>query len=255
MEYTIKGLADLAGVSTRTLRYYDEIGLLKPKRINESGYRIYGPKEVDTLQQILFYRELGVSLDEIKKIITDPDFNSEQALLDHREKLLARKAQIELLLENIEKTLNQLKGGKSMTDQEKFAGFKKKLVEDNEKAYGTEARNRWGDDAVDASNKKLLNMTEEQYQDLEKLTAELNETLKKAMETGDPASPLGQKAAALHKEWLSFFWKEYSKEAHSGLATMYVADERFKAYYDKIQDGAAEFLRDAIYIYTDTTNE
>lgn len=141
-----------------------------------------------------------------------------------------------------------------MSDQEKFAGFKKKMVEENERKYGQEARERWGDEAVDASNKKLLNMTEEQYNELEKLTEKLNETLKKAMATGDPASELAQRTAELHKEWLCFFWKEYSKEAHAGLATMYVEDERFKAYYDRIQEGAAEFLRDAIHIYTNIKN-
>ena len=70
------------------------------------------------------------------------------------------------------------------------------------------------------------------------------------METGDPASEIAQRAADLHKQWLTFYWKEYSKEAHAGLAQMYVDDERFKAYYDKVKLGAAEFLRDAILVYT-----
>lgn len=141
-----------------------------------------------------------------------------------------------------------------MSDQEKFTGFKKKLIEENEEKYGKEARERWGDETVDASNAKFMNMTREQYEEHTQLTEKLNETLKKAMETGDPASEVAQKAAALHKEWLLFFWTEYSKEAHAGLATMYVEDERFKAYYDNIQPGAAEFLRDAIHIYTGVKN-
>ena len=80
MEYTVQRLADLAGVSSRTIRYYDEIGLLKPARINSSGYRLYGEKEVDRLQQILFYRELEVELENIKKIINGPDFDELKAL-------------------------------------------------------------------------------------------------------------------------------------------------------------------------------
>lgn len=254
MEYTIQKLAKLAGVSTRTLRYYDEIGLLKPARINSSGYRIYGQKEVNTLQQIMFYRELGVGLAEIKEIITNPHFDPEQALKSHREKLLARRKQIDTLIANVEKTLAHIKGGKEMSDQEKFTGFKKKLIEENEEKYGKEARERWGDETVDASNAKFMNMTREQYEEHTQLTEKLNETLKKAMEIGDPASEVAQKAAALHKEWLLFFWTEYSIEAHAGLATMYVEDERFKAYYDNIQPGAAEFLRDAIHIYTGVKN-
>jgi len=91
MEYTVQKLGRLAGISTRTLRYYDEIGILKPARINSSGYRIYGKEEVDRLQQILFYRELGVSLDSIKNIITSPSFNGVEALREHREKLLEKE--------------------------------------------------------------------------------------------------------------------------------------------------------------------
>ena len=238
MEYTIQKLAKLAGVSTRTLRYYDEIGLLKPARINLSGYRIYGQKEVNTLQQIMFYRELGVGLAEIKEIITNPHFDPEQALKSHREKLLARRKQIDTLIANVEKTLAHIKGGKEMSDQEKFTGFKKKLIEENEEKYGKEARERWGDETVDASNAKFMNMTREQY----------------AIQTDVPASNVTNHESALHKEWLLFFWTEYSKEAHAGLATMYVEDERFKAYYDNIQPGAAEFLRDAIHIYTGVKN-
>src|SRR3954451_1504741 len=105
MEYTVQKLASLAGVSTRTLRYYDEIGILKPARINSSGYRIYGPAEVDRLQQILFYRELGVSLDHIKKIITAPSFNGPIALKEHHEQLLDKRKQLDLLIANVEKTI------------------------------------------------------------------------------------------------------------------------------------------------------
>lgn len=91
MEYTVQKLAKLAGVSTRTLRYYDEIDILKPARMNSSGYRIYGQTEVDRLQQILFYRELGVSLENIKMIMNTPGFDSTKALKDHREKLLEKE--------------------------------------------------------------------------------------------------------------------------------------------------------------------
>ncbi|MBP1157025.1 DNA-binding transcriptional MerR regulator [Paenibacillus sp. PvR052] len=97
MEYTVQKLALLAGVSTRTLRYYDEIGLLKPARINTSGYRIYGQPEVDRLQQILFYRELGVGLEEIKDLITSPSFDADHALRQHRERLLEKRKQLDAL--------------------------------------------------------------------------------------------------------------------------------------------------------------
>lgn len=250
MEYTVQQLAKTAGISGRTLRYYDEIGLLRPARITSSGYRIYGPEEVDRLQQILFYRELGVGLEQIREIINDTSFNSLTALREHRVRLLEKKQQLELLIANVEKTIAQHEGRIIMTDQEKFAGFKQKLIEDNEAKYGNEIREKYGDEAVDKSNQKLKGMTKEQYAQFEKLGEMVLDTLKEAMATGDPASDLAQKTADLHRQWLSFTWNKYSKEAHAGLAQMYVDDERFTAYYDRIQPGAAEFLRDAVLIYT-----
>lgn len=250
MEYTIQKLGRMAGVSTRTLRYYDELGLLKPARINSSGYRIYGQSEVDRLQQILFYRELGVSLESIGEIMTAPSFNSENALREHRQKLLEKRERLDALIANVDKTLALSEGRIAMTDKEKFEGFKQKMIEDNESKYGKEAREKYGDEAVDRSNAKVKGMTEEQYAELEKLSADLMATLAEAFATGDPAGELAQRAADLHRQWLSFYWDGYSKEAHAGLAQMYVDDARFKAYYDEKQPGTAEFLRDAILIYT-----
>ncbi|WP_027627883.1 MerR family transcriptional regulator [Ruminiclostridium cellobioparum] len=250
MEYTVQKLAALAGVSTRTLRYYDEIGILKPARINSSGYRIYGRAEVDRLQQILFYRELEVSLENIKEILSTPGFNSTEALRDQHSKLLAKREQINLLLANIEKTLAAAEGSIKMTDKEKFEGFKQKLINENEEKYGREIREKYGDKAVDDSNSRMMGLTREEYERFEKLGQELNETLRAAMETSVPAGELGQKAAELHRQWLSFTWGSYSREAHAGVARMYVEDERFKSYYDRIGPGAAEFLRDAVLVYT-----
>src|SRR5579875_765380 len=250
MEYTVQGLARLAGVSTRTLRYYDEIGILKPARINSSGYRIYGEKEVNLLQQILFYRELGVSLDNIKSIITDPAFDRSKALQEHREQLLEKRKQLDLLITNVEKTIAMTEGRIKMTDQEKFEGFKKKLIEDNETQYGKEIREKYGDDVVEKSNAKVLNMAQKEYDEVTALEKQVKQTLAEAFKTGKPAGELAQKAAELHKKWLTYFWSDYSKEAHANLAQMYVDDERFKAYYDKEQPETAEFLKDAIKHYT-----
>lgn len=250
MEYTVQKLAQLAGISTRTLRYYDEIEILKPARINSSGYRIYGIKEVNRLQQILFYRELGVSLDSIKEIVTAPSFDEAEALREHREKLLVKRQQLDLLIENVEKTIALTEGRIKMSDKDKFQGFKQKIIEENEKNYGKEIREKYGQDTVEKSNAKFMNMTEKQYEEVTKLAEEITKTLAEAYKTGDPAGETAQKAAELHKKWLTYYWTEYSKEAHAGLAQMYVEDERFKAYYDKEQPGTAEFLRDAILIYT-----
>ena len=250
MEYTVQKLSELAGVSSRTLRYYDEIGILKPARINSSGYRIYGQKEVSKLQQILFYRELGMGLETIKEIINSPSFNSIAALREHREKLLAKRKQIDMLLVNVEKTIASEEGRIVMSDKEKFEGFKEKLIEENEKKYGKEIREKYGEEAVEKSNQAFKNMSKEDYDKMISLEKEMKTVLAEAFKTGDPASELAQKAADLHKQWISMAWGQYSKEAHAGVAQMYVDDERFTAYYDKEQPGTAKFLRDAIYIYT-----
>ncbi|CRZ34186.1 MerR family transcriptional regulator [Herbinix hemicellulosilytica] len=250
MEYTVQKLAKLAGISTRAIRYYDEIGLLKPARINSSGYRIYGSKEVDRLQQILFFRELEFPIEKIKEIIDSPDYDEIKALLQHREQLLIKRNQLDMLIQNVEKTIKHKERGVYMTDKEKFEGFKEDLIIENEKKYGKEIREKYGDDAVDASNEKMMNMTKEQYQEFKKLNQMILDTLEEAMETGDPAGELAQKACEMHKKWLSFTWDKYSPEAHAGLAQMYVDDERFSEYYDKRKPGMAKFLRDAIFIYT-----
>ena len=246
MEYTVQKLGKLAGVSTRTLRYYDEIGILKPARINSSGYRIYGQQEVDCLQQIMFYREMGLELSVIKEILKAEDFDEVKALDKHLDSLLARRNQLDLLIENVNKTIAYKKGWIQMSDKEKFEGFKKKLVDENEEKYGEEIREKYTDQVVNETNQKMLQMTKEQYEEFKKLEQEILDTLEEAYATNDPSGELGQKAANLHKKWLGYTWKEYSKEAHAGLAQMYVADERFTAYYDNKQPGLAAFLRDAI---------
>lgn len=250
MEYTIQKLGRLAGVSTRTLRYYDEIGLLKPARTNSSGYRIYGQNEVDLLQQILFYRELDVPLEHIREIMHKPDFDGNEALREHRAKLLDRRVQLDALIASIDQTLAAREGRITMTDQDKFEGFKRELLEKNEEKYGAEIREKYGEDTVNRSNELFGKMSEEQYKAMQQTEQEMFAALAEALESGDPAGEAAQRAADLHKQWLGNTWTQYSKEAHAGLAQMYVDDERFKAYYDSKAEGLAVMLRDAILIYT-----
>lgn len=250
MEYTIQKLALIAGVSTRTLRYYDEIGLLRPARVSNSGYRIYGKTQLDRLQQILFYRELDFSLDTIQKIISAPDFDAKKAMLSHYQSLLAKRERLDRLICTVETTIKSMKGEEIMTDQEKFDGFKQALIAENEEKYGDEIREKYGEKAVEESYQKLKSMTGEEYAQAEALNGELMETLLEAYQAGDPSGPLAQKAADLHRRWLCFYWPAYSREAHAGLGQMYVDDPRFTDYYDRHQPGLAVFLRDAIRIYT-----
>lgn len=138
-----------------------------------------------------------------------------------------------------------------MTDSEKFEGFKQKLVAENEAEYGAEARGKYGDTAVDASNAKLMGLSPEQYGEMQKLSARINAALAAAVRAGEaPDGPEGRRIAELHKQWLCFTWPKYTPKAHLGLAEMYVADERFTAYYDAETPGCAAFLRDAVAAFT-----
>lgn len=138
-----------------------------------------------------------------------------------------------------------------MSNEEKFEGFKKRLINENEEKYGQEIRELYGKEAIKKSNEKVKNMSKEEHERMTNIEDELMKTLQDAMQTGNPAGELAQKAADLHRQWLSFYWGSYNKEAHAGLVRMYVTDERFKQYYDKNQPGTAEFLRDAVLKYTD----
>lgn len=245
MEYTVKRLADLSGVSPRTLRYYDAAGLLRPARADGNGYRIYGTDEVDRLQQILFYRRLGFPLDEIGRILDEPGFDRSAALRGHLSALRKQKAQLESLIRTVEKTLACAKGEGTMSDSEKFEGFKKTLVEENERNYGAEVRARWGDAAADASNARVMGMSREQYGRSEALKGQIFELLRGAMASGDPAGPEARRLCEAHAEWLRLFWPEgaYTREAQASLAESYPADPRFRAYYEEgAGPGAADFM-------------
>jgi DNA-binding transcriptional MerR regulator len=251
MEYTVGKLAEMAGVSTRTLRHYDTCGLLPPRRNSANGYRVYGQAEVDRLQQILFYRALGFSLEEIGSVLASPDYSPLAALSGHLTALRNRRGQLDALIRNVENSIATMKGEKTMDDHEKFEGFKQKLVDDNERLYGAEVRAKYGEGAIDRSNAKLKGMSKEQYFETERLTQELNDTLKAAFEEGDASGVLAQQACQLHRDWLCLWWDDgtYSKEAHLAIGQMYVDDPRFTAYYDKIAPGLAVFLRDALRVY------
>ena len=251
MEYTVKALADLAGVTPRTLRWYDRIGLLKPLRTTEAGYRLYGPAQLDRLQDILFYRELGLDLASIRTILDDPAFDRQAALQSHLAELEARRARLDDLILTVQRTINDIKGGTKMTDQEKFEAFKRRTVEANETAFGQEIREKYGDEEMDRANACVLALTQEEYAQWKSLGGEIHTALVTAVKAGaDPAGPEGQRIAALHRRWLSYSWESYTPQAHVGLEELYVSDPRFTAYYDREVPGCAAFLRDAVRTYT-----
>ena len=172
------------------------------------------------------------------------------ALNSHKKELLKRREEIDLLIENVEKTISYKKGEIKMSDKEKFEAFKKDLVNKNEEEYGKEIREKYGDEEVNKSNAKMLGLSEEEYRKFKDLENSIIEKLKEAMKENDPSREKAQEACELHKKWLGYSWNFYSKEAHRNLGEMYVADERFKKYYDDNQEGMSEFFRDALNIFT-----
>ena len=145
MTYGIRELSELAGVSARTLRYYDEIGLLKPLYVSEAGYRFYGEQEAEALQQILFYRERGFGLKQIGEILKGEDFDVEQALKEHLADLEAQRDHLNALIRTVKHTILSRKGEYEMSDKEKFETLKERAIKENEDQYGAEIREKYGE--------------------------------------------------------------------------------------------------------------
>jgi len=249
--YKINELAKLAGVTTRTLRYYDKIDLLKPNHITESGYRIYTSIEVDILQSIMFFKELGYELLVIKQIITKTDFNLLNSLQEQLRELLSKKSKIDELISLVEETINLNERNIKMSDEKKFKAFKEKKIRDNNDQYGEELIEKYDEKFVQDSNEKYLNKSKYEFEQQELLNQELNDIIIKAVKTNSPSSDLAVKMCELHKKWIMFYWPKYSKEAHLSLVKMYTTDERFTKYYDKISEGSAVFLYKAMKQYLD----
>lgn len=245
--YTIGELAELSGVSARTLRFYEEAGLLAPKRDAQNGYRRYGAVDVDRLQEILLLRRLGVAVRGIAPLLSASDGERRALLARHLDALRDERRCLDGLIKTVERSLAELEGGSSMADREKFEGLKRKLVDENERQYGAEVRARYGDVAVEESNRRMLHMSEADYATWQELDAEIRDALAVAVRAEkDPTGSEGARICDLHRRWLGYTWPSYSAEAHRGLAESYVADERFTAYYDREVPGCAAWLRDAV---------
>lgn len=185
--YTVHELAELSGVTVRTLHHYDDVGLVRAQRA-ANGYRLYGPAEVDRLQHALLFRECGMALADVKRLLDDPAFDVRTALSGHLRELRSRRERLDGLIASVQKTLACMEGNEPMKDEEKFEAFKQGLVEENERKHGAEVRERWGDEAADASNAKVMGMNEDQWKRTQELEAQMKDALLAAMDLGDPAA-------------------------------------------------------------------
>ncbi|QMS85942.1 MerR family transcriptional regulator [Candidatus Xianfuyuplasma coldseepsis] len=248
MEYKIHEVAQISGVTTRTLRYYDKIGLLQPQRIRENNYRIYDDTSISKLQIILLYRNIGLSLADIKQMISSRDFDYITALERHRQKILEEQKKLHQIISTIDQTIASHKGGKQMSNQDKFYGLKEEIIAKNEEDFGDEIRAKYSAETINQSYQKMRKMSKWQWQEAERIGALILEKLPQAMNQGID-SDTTKRVCELHKEWIQFYWPTYDQQAHVELVKMYTVDERFTAYYDAVKPGAAHFLYQAIKHY------
>ncbi|MBI1307418.1 MAG: MerR family transcriptional regulator [Bacteroidetes bacterium] len=244
-KYTVKEVAGFAGITIRTLHHYDEIGLLVPSERSETNYRYYSENDLLLLQQILFYKDLGIALNEIKDIIQNPGFDVVGALIQHRETILKRQDHLKALLITIDKTLNNL-NNKIMKPEELYEGLPKEFANE----YRTEAMEIYGEQSVLQSEKELLKMGKADFEQLKSEQKQINEKLFSLMGE-DPASESVQTEIQKHYVVIRKFWGASNQvdpqwEAYAGLGDLYVSDERFTSINGNAQPDFAAFLNAAM---------
>lgn len=246
--YTTKELSNLAGVSPRTLRYYDQIGLLVPSRA-QNGYRAYRSSDVKRLRHILLLRSCNVSLESIKIALDKPDFDLPSMLQEHLASLCRQREELNRTIAATRIAAAELEALEIMNDTQMFEQIKKQSIISFEEEYGAEARQRYGDKTIDETNRRMLAMDKTAWDAKEELEQRIKDSLIVAMATGDPSSPESQLTAEMHAQWIKAHWGKdaYSPDAHVSLVESYLEDPRFVEYYDGACGAkATEFLRDVI---------
>ncbi|MGV8967183.1 MAG: MerR family transcriptional regulator [Cellulomonas sp.] len=243
--WQIGELARLSGVTSRTLRHYDAIGLLEPRDIGAGGRRAYGRDELLRLQQILVLRELDVPLGTVAEMLSGSML---ERLREHHERLLTERDRFDRLARTVATTITALTRGEDMAADKLYEGF------DNS-AYDAEARGRWGDESVDRSNAAWERLGPAGQAAHHAESTAINAGLAAAMADGvDPSSERVQALVARHYAQIVLFWTP-TAAAFEGLGQMYVDDERFAATYDAVAPGLPGYLRDAMKVYAQTNLE
>ena len=249
MSYSVGQVAGLAGVTIRTLHHYDEVGLLSPSGRSSAGYRIYEESDLGRLQQILFYRELGVTLEEIATIVNDPRTDAVGHLRRQRGLLIARIERLSAMVAAIDHGVEAKMRGIRLTPEERFEVFGNFKPED----YAEEAQQRWGDtEAYRQSQRRVATYNKEDWLKIKAEEEEVRASLAAAFAAGSgPDSEEVMAAAEAHRQHISRWFYECSYDVHRSLADMYVNDERFRANYDALAPGLAQFIRDAAHANAD----
>ncbi|WP_019423462.1 MerR family transcriptional regulator [Paenibacillus sp. OSY-SE] len=250
MAYRVKEVANLVGISVRSLHHYDEIGLLKPDTVTPAGYRLYSDDNLATLQQVLFFKEIGFSLEDIKQILGQPNFDRKHALQVHRELLLKKKERIEDIIRTVDRTITSLEGGIVMKKKEMFEGFDMAEIEAHQRKYAEEAREKYGRDVVDCTMERTSKYANDDWAAIMASQAAIYNKLIAAMEQG-PADPQVQAAVGEWRRHITNNFYDCTLDIFRGLGDLYIADDRFTKSIDQYQSGLAQFMREAMHIYCD----
>jgi DNA-binding transcriptional MerR regulator len=244
MSHTVGEVARRAGISVRTLHHYDAIDLLAPSGRSDAGYRLYEHSDIARLQQILFYRELGVPLDEIAKAMTDPDFDRATALRRQREQLEAKATHLLAMIDAINAAIDATEKGNEMSSDDMLGVFGE--FDPNE--YEAEARERWGhSDAYRESIRRTSGYAKEDWRRMSAEADSIYRAFAALMVEGVAAdSEEAMDVAERHRAHISAWFYECTPEIHVGLGEMYVADPRFTQNIDRHGEGVAAFMSEAI---------
>lgn len=241
---TVGAAARLAGVTVRTLHHYDEIGLLSPSDRSHAGYRRYDDPDLERLQRILFYRELGFGLDEIRDVMTDGTGDASAHLRRQHAMLRDRIRRLERMVGAVEKALEARTMGINLTPEERFEVF----GDFDPDEHAAEVEERWGDtEAYRESMRRTRGYTKADWQRIKAEGQVAVETLAGAMRAGRPAdSDEAMEGAEMHRLQIDRNFYPCSYQMQVGLAEMYLADPRFTATYEKVEPGLAQYVHDAI---------
>lgn len=250
MPLLVKEVSKLAGVSVRTLHHYDEIGLLHPSSVTPAGYRLYGDRDLERLQEILFFKEIGFSLQEIKEILDSPGYDRRKALTAHRELLLEKRKRLDRILETVERTIASMEGGSPMANKDLFEGFDMNKIKEQQAKYSEEAKRLYGKEIVEASERKVNGYSEEKWKDMHAGIAANYSRLVSRMPYG-PEDAEAQQAIADWRQFIIDHFYDCSLEVFRGLGDLYVADERFTENIDRHAPGLAQFMKETMHVYCD----
>jgi len=242
--YTVGDVATLAGVSVRTLHHYDAIGLLAPSARSEAGYRLYGDGDLERLQEILFFRELGLPLDDIAALLASGALDREAALELQREMLSEKAVRLKTMLASIDRALDAQRKGRQMDKQELFEVF----GDFDPAEYEDEVQERWCDtDAYKESARRTARYTKADWQRFKDESEKIGLSIVALMDEGVSATePRAMDAVERARLQIDTWFYPCSREMHVALAEMYITDPRFTATYEKIHVGMAQYVHDAI---------